>query len=808
MSIREYFAGKEILVTGATGLVGKVLIEKIIHDLPDVRRVYVLIRSKPGRSGRTDSAEERLQREVLESSAFDRVRREYADSFSSMVRDKIVAVPGDLSEEDLGLDEATLKRLQSRVGVIINSAAVVSFDAPIGMALELNTLGPLRVLEFARGCKDPVVAHVSTCYVNGTREGVVNEDPLDPTKALADSDEAYDVDREVEAISDLIADVEARSHSRWRRLALGYAAIRAGGHGNSRHEEGSSAVEAQRQGWVSQRLVKAGMSWAQRRGWNDVYTFTKAMGEQMIMRHRKDVATLIFRPSIIESAFASPAPGWLDGFRMIDPLIVAYGRRQLPDFPGDPDARVDLVPVDMVVNALLAAIPTVHGRGDVVVYQLATSMNNPLTLGEFCDLVRDYFRHQPFGGRSGEAGVPAPISFPSKARFLRRLRFRYILPLRVLGALAWLASFTAWGRRHRNLHVARRSAVERLVYWAQIYSPYANVLCRYRSDHMLEVIDTLSEEERQLFDFDVRRIDWRHYIQEVHIPGIKTFLLGMVPKATQQDGPSASVPDQAGARANGDIQGPLVPVNESRRRQVLISDIPGEREIKRKIGAQWLGRPVRKLTWWLWSLGYRYYLGFEYEGVERVPTSRAFIVVANHTSHLDTGALLVILGDRSGCLHPVAAKDYWFRDRFRSWVSRTFIDAIPFDRNAHFTESLRLPVGLLRENHSLLYFPEGGRSVTGEMQTFKAGVGVLALESGAPIVPANITGSYQAMAKGKWFPRRHSVRVRFGSPIFVETYLESSGDGATQDLARKITEDAQSAVEALGLSMDQAGTGR
>lgn len=87
--------------------------------------------------------------------------------------------------------------------------------------------------------------------------------------------------------------------------------------------------------------------------------------------------------------------------------------------------------------------------------------------------------------------------------------------------------------------------------------------------------------------------------------------------------------------------------------------------------------------------------------------------------------------------------------------------------------------------------------MTGEMQTFKPGIGVLALESGAPIVPANITGSYQAMAKGMRFPRRHRIRVRFGEPISVEPYLRASENGATQDIARKITEDAQKAVEAL-----------
>ena len=82
------------------------------------------------------------------------------------------------------------------------------------------------------------------------------------------------------------------------------------------------------------------------------------------------------------------------------------------------------------------------------------------------------------------------------------------------------------------------------------------------------------------------------------------------------------------------------------------------------------------------------------------------------------------------------------------------------------------------------------------MRTFKAGIGVLALESGAPIVPARITGSYEAMAKGMWFPRRHKIHVRFGSAISVKPYLQSD-NGDTAELARRVTDEVQKAVEGL-----------
>ena len=769
--LREYFAGKDMLVTGATGFVARVLIEKVLRDLPEIGRIHVLIRPGTDRSGKTETAAERLHREVLGSTVFDKLRETYGDRFDGMVRAKLVAVEGDLSAQDLGLAPDVLRRLQSVVQVIVNSAGVVSFDASLQTAFQTNTLGPMRVLEFARGCSDAVFAHVSTCYVNGTRQGVVPEEQLDPNSDMTDGGH-YDVDEETQAIVRLIEEVEAESFSHTRQRQFKKASRRADAGG----QNGPTTVDSLRRAWIDRRMEVEGMRWAQRRGWNDTYTFTKAMGEQIIARHHGGVPTLIYRPSIIESAFEAPEPGWLDGYRMVDPLIVAYGMGQLPDFPGSPDALLDMVPVDMVVNSILASVPAAHVSGGVNVYQLATSSDNPLALRTFCDIVRDHFIETPLRQRGGNGRELPRIGLPPLGRFMRRLRLRYMLPLTVLELLAWIASATPWGRRLRRSLRGKRASVQKLVYYAKIYSPYSNVLCRYESHKMRSVLDGLDEEERATFDFDVKRIDWRRYLADIHIPGIKRFLLGITPKEA-----AAETPPARQARA---------------RRHLPMSEVPPG-ELRQWTGVHWAGRVPRKLAHWLLRFGYRYYLGFHYEGLELVPKRGPFIVVANHTSHLDTGALLVLLAGRTGCLHPVAAKDYWFRGWLYSWISRTLVSAIPFDRHANFTESLRLAAAMLRNKHALLYFPEGGRSVTGEMKTFKAGLGVLAMQSGSPIVPANISGSYQALAKGMTFPRRHRISVRFGEPILVEPYLRDSGDGPTQDVARKIAEDVQKAVEAL-----------
>jgi 1-acyl-sn-glycerol-3-phosphate acyltransferase len=215
------------------------------------------------------------------------------------------------------------------------------------------------------------------------------------------------------------------------------------------------------------------------------------------------------------------------------------------------------------------------------------------------------------------------------------------------------------------------------------------------------------------------------------------------------------------------------------------------------MGTSLWGGVARALTRRLFGLGFRFYLGMTCEGLEHVPKSGPFLVASNHNSHVDTAALLVLLGKGGRPIHPVAAKDYFFRSPWRSWASRLFLGAIPFDRQSAALESLGLAVELLRREHALIFFPEGGRSQDGKIRPFKRGIGFLALESGVPILPVRIEGSFQALPKGRFFLRRHPIRVRIGPPISMEPYLQVVGPPGAQELARRVTEEVEMAVKAL-----------
>lgn len=778
VNLDDYYTGRSLLLTGATGLLGKGLLETLLRRLDGVERVHLLIRPGTGEDGRPRTPERRFREEILASSAFRELRRLHGPRFDAFVEERVEVVEGDLAEDRLGLDEETWERLRRDVDVVIHCGALAVFDAPLDAALETNALGPLRVLEFARGAAEPpFVAHVSTCYVNSL-EGPAFERPLDPTETPAGGEaaDAYDADEEVRLLRRRVAEIEDRD-----------------------------------------RLVEEGMERGRRRGWHDTYTYTKALGEQLFTRHKGEVPGLVLRPSIIESALRWPEPGWVEGFRMMDPLIVAFARGQLFEFPGNPESLLDIVPVDTVVHALLAAIPWTHRGEGPEVYQVASGMESPLLLKEFRDLLEDYLlRVAP--DRWERQGPLPEVTFPETGRFLRRVRYRYLLPLGLLERLAAPLRLVRAGRRLHDRIASRRSALEQLHRYARIYGPYAESRARFLSFNVRRLWEALEPGQREKFPFDLREIDWRRYIHEIHLPGVERHLVGLREETAEGDvGPAEPVdggPDGATAAAAvgggnpGHAGGPGAAASDGHRRwakarrHLSLSDGADPGEVR-----GWLGPAYKRLTrracCTLLRGICRGYLDLECTGRHHVPVRGPFIVVCNHTSHADTAAILVALGPLAPRVHPAAATDYWFRYPGLGRVLNLTLGAIPFDRrDRNLSRALSVPAEVLRQGHSVIFYPEGGRSPTGELRPFASAVGLLSLATAAPILPVHIHGAYEALPKGKAVPRRRTLRMRFGPPAAVEPYLRRLDRKSASDLARELADDARQAVASLGRAAD------
>ena len=525
--IKDALEHKTIFITGATGFLGQPLVEKILRIAPGVERIYLLIRPRPQLKGQTMSAQERLTRELFQSNVFDRLYRAYGDKSKAFLEEKLVAVSGDISREGLGLDEASRRRLQGEVDIVINSAAVVSFDAPLDEALAVNILSAGRVAEFANACKKAVLIHVSTAYVSGAG-GYSAPETMYHSTSGPEAEQPYpqrrfsDVAQEIEHIRKMIEQVEEASRDPKTREGLLKELRKPRRRGKKMTR--AAKLESLRKKWVQSRLTEEGMKWARQRGWNDTYTYTKALGEQMVLRGRNGIPTVVIRPSVIESSLAEPSPGWLDGLRMADPLIVAIGKGRLRSLPLDADVILDLVPVDLVVNALLATIPRVVKEGGLKVYHVATGAKNPVTLGELHTLVYQYFRKNPMLNRDGEPILVKPLKFPKQSTFRLQHKLKTVSLQTAERTLRKLPPSNRTERAKRKISAAKL-AYDQLYYYGEIYRPYLNLKCRFEIDNTLELFNSLNAEEKELLNFDIEQLNWRHYIQNVHIPGVKKHIL-------------------------------------------------------------------------------------------------------------------------------------------------------------------------------------------------------------------------------------------------------------------------------------------
>lgn len=172
-------------------------------------------------------------------------------------------------------------------------------------------------------------------------------------------------------------------------------------------------------------------------------------------------------------------------------------------------------------------------------------------------------------------------------------------------------------------------------------------------------------------------------------------------------------------------------------------------------------------------------------GRDRIPSQGPFVLVANHSSHLDAVALSCVLPPRRWCrAYAVAAQDYFFRSFFRALTAVIFTNAMPFDRKEDPQKSLELCAEALQvSGEGLIIFPEGTRSPDGSLQRFRLGVGKLVAGTQIPVIPAYIHGAHRAWPKGEAFPTPRRVTVLVGpsrsypqTPRTQEGYIAVAND--------------------------------
>ena len=503
--IAEALKGKTILVTGSTGFLGKSIVEKCLRSIPDVGRINLAIRSSARRP-----ASERLEREVLSSPAFKRLKGELGEeAFAKLVAEKLSVVEIDLGQDGLGLSDAGREQLRA-CDIVIHSAAAVEFDNPADLSAQTNLLGAARMVEAlkATGVR-PHLVHVSTAYVGGMLRGLVREEaPHDP---------GLNWRHEAAVLANLRGPVE--EESRQPELMKKFAREARSRMGPAGTPAVARTTERLRDRWVKDRLIERGRVHANAMGFADIYSFTKAMAEHAVVELHGDIPLSIVRPSIIESALAEPFPGWLEGFRMAEPLILAFGRGILRDFSGLPDSVLDIIPADFVVNTVLAVAASPPPDSKPRVYHAASGSRNPLRFRQMEEAAERYFAKHPLRDRYGQAIGTPHWTYPTREELATRAR----TALRFVEAAQWVVERLPLGASVADLSDdlnAERERLDRGLNLIQLYGVYTEVDCIFDTRNLMSVWEKVPAAERAVFPFDAALYDWEHYFQDVHFPTV------------------------------------------------------------------------------------------------------------------------------------------------------------------------------------------------------------------------------------------------------------------------------------------------
>lgn len=488
LSVRDMYENRHILLVGASGFLGKVWLSMILDRIPNVGRIYVLLRPKGKRT-----AIQRFEQMVNSSFVFRILHERYGSKLSSYISQRVEVISGDFTKPNLDMDPETSARLKQNLDLAVNCAGLVDFNPDLRDALLTNVEGTLNLAKFVRNADHASLLHVSTCYVAGTRQGHI------PEKLFTDlnpKEDPFSSEREYQ-----------RAQQEVEKICAEAGEIR--------------TLRKRKELWG--RLIEAGKKRAQALGWPNTYTYTKALAETLLVHFNHGLRFSIFRPSIVESSLEYPFPGWNEGFNTCGPLahLLSTWFRYFPAKKGNP---FDVVPVDLVCKGITTAGAALMAGVHEPVYQCGTSDLNLLTIDQAAELTSLSYRIQyrqngkTFVERSVRSrwrvisvGNKHPLSVANLrawiqklGRLVDKLRSKAPPPLRVMP------------NRASDLLRKSERRLQRIHHMLDLFMPFIH------DNHQVfetKALRELNVEEE--FQFKPEDIDWDKYWLRVQMPGLR-----------------------------------------------------------------------------------------------------------------------------------------------------------------------------------------------------------------------------------------------------------------------------------------------
>jgi long-chain acyl-CoA synthetase len=538
LSPTEIFKGKNIFFIGGTGFVGKVTLSMLLHNFPDIGKVYATVRARDENESNT-----RFWTTIVTSEPFTPLREKYGDGFEAFIREKVVPVNGDVGNEFLGLDEDEARRIMQDTDVIINGAGNVTFNPPLESALRTNVVGSNNIIRMARMMKKPRLVHVSTCFVAGKRSGPIWEnepvvgyfprkDELVGTK--------FDVNREVEDCARLSEQARQEADDAVQIAKFREAARQRfmdEGRDPDDETELRSAIFRERKMWIRERTTELGAARAEYWGWTNIYTYSKSLAEQIIAQ-QDDIVKVLVRPSIVESSQSYPFPGWNEGFTTTAPLILIALRGQ-PIIPVNEKLILDIIPVDMVSGVILAAaMNALADENPPLVFQASSGDSNPNDMKRIVGLVGLYKRKHYDERETGSkivnklAGMVEAMPVKHRTYELTSAPMLNSLVKQVDKALDKASPRWGGGRIgnivsdvQKSVENFERATRETMDAFAMFKPFMIDNEYLYRSDNVRALMSVIKEKEKPLLPWYPEKLDWYDYWLNVHFPGMRKWVL-------------------------------------------------------------------------------------------------------------------------------------------------------------------------------------------------------------------------------------------------------------------------------------------
>jgi thioester reductase-like protein len=518
LSVRAALRGRHILLIGVTGFIGKVWLANTLSDVPDIGRIYLLVRRQ-----KSNPAQKRFEKLLEESPVFDPLYQRHGQKFLQFIKDRVQVIEGDVTQAGLGLSGADSELLCGKLDLVVNSSGLTDFNPDLRGALSTNVDAAMHILEFVRSSDHAGLLHLSTCYVAGARDGRVAEAVRPDCAPVGVPD--FDAEAEWQRLHRLVEDAERRAEGpevteflRQQAVAKEHAAKDL--HGPALENQ----IRKNRVRWLRTELTDAGARRANELGWPNTYTLTKSLAESLLTKFGTGLPIAIVRPAIVESSTAQPFRGWNEGINTSAALSYLLGTyfRQLPT---NERKRLDIVPVDAVCRGMTLIAAAIIERRHDHVYQLATSVTNPCDMRRSIELTslahRKHYRAQEgmeYWLRLRFDAIPVSkerynrMSAPAQRAMIKKIQtIAAPLPLKK----------TPLAKADRNLE-----KVEKLI---QLFEPF---ILRNEHDFIAENVEWLSAalvpDERRQFGYDASSLDWYDYWINVHIPALRKWTYPLI----------------------------------------------------------------------------------------------------------------------------------------------------------------------------------------------------------------------------------------------------------------------------------------